>query len=205
MPSQPFLVPFLVLISFLSLLLQIIELGADHHQEPEAPRAEEAAQEGGGESSAAPAEEQQGQKGYENEEWYQKWLRRQKNKGRQIIEIGVDRSQEEAKAQEAEDPSAERRLDPDDKKIYTFKQLSAKYKGHFPDDEIKAYWDSDCKVPEDGDAGQEAEKSEVTDQKGEGEEAKPADSEKKGYEQEGWYQKWLRRQANKNRQIIEIG
>merc|ERR1719277_2324651 len=80
----------------------------------------------------------------------------------------------------------ERRRDPDDGKVYGWDDLMVKYKGHFSDEEIKAYWDSDCKVLA----------------AGEKEDPEPP---RKPYEQEEWYQKWLRRQQNKNRQIIEIG
>merc|ERR1712139_569217 len=99
-------------------------------QEPEPPPTEEqpqeasqggnAAQEMEGEQAASKDVEHQSQKSYENEEWYQKWLRRQKNKGRQIIEIGADRD----RAPEVEDPSVERRLDPDDGNVYTFLQIT---------------------------------------------------------------------------------
>jgi len=89
---------------------------------------------------------------HQNEEWYQKWLRRQKNKPRQIIEIGVDRPQEPPKEEEKNweaTPAAE--------------TGSAEVEEHH------------------------------------------AEPEKKAYEQEEWYQKWLRRQANKDRKIIQIG
>ena len=36
-----------------------------------------------------------------------------------------------------EDPSVEKRFDPDDKKVYSFKRIQAKYKGHFSDAEIQ--------------------------------------------------------------------
>merc|ERR1712100_398508 len=85
-----------------------------------------------------------GRKSYENEEWYQKWLRRQKNKPRQIIEIGNDRPPEPEKQEEPK---------------------------------------------------KEEPKTEET----------AAAERRKSYENEEWYQKWLRRQKNKPRQIIEIG
>lgn len=195
---------------------QVIELGVEKPQEQDGSQKEaQASQEVETTASPSSQPEEAGKRGYENEEWYQKWLRRQKNKGREIIEIGVEKPQE---PEEPEDPAAERRLDPDDSKIYTWSAICRKYKGHFPDDEIKAYWENDCKVEANGEtaaASSETEqKEEATDQKAEDVttneasdnwEATPSEPEKKPYEQEEWYQKWLRRQANKDRKIIEIG
>jgi len=160
-----------------------------------------------------------GRSSYENEEWYQKWLRRQEHRPRKIIYIGGDQPQTSQKEQEGEphcsddrekheasekkeedDKEGERgdqkqveeeeqRRDPDDGKVYTWEQLTAKYKGHFPDEEILSYWDSECKPLAPGESA----------------DPEPRQSERKKYEQEEWYQKWLRRQQNKNRQIIEIG
>eukprot|EP00747_Dinoflagellata_sp_TGD_P169682 gnl/TRDRNA2_/TRDRNA2_199309_c0_seq1.p1 gnl/TRDRNA2_/TRDRNA2_199309_c0~~gnl/TRDRNA2_/TRDRNA2_199309_c0_seq1.p1 ORF type:complete len:325 (+),score=62.24 gnl/TRDRNA2_/TRDRNA2_199309_c0_seq1:72-977(+) len=41
--------------------------------------------------------------------------------------------------------SEELRVDPDDGKSYTLAGLTAKYKDHFPDAEIKTYWREDCR------------------------------------------------------------
>mmetsp|Transcript_112683 Transcript_112683/g.224121 ORF Transcript_112683/g.224121 Transcript_112683/m.224121 type:complete len:614 (+) Transcript_112683:141-1982(+) len=121
-------------------------------------------------------------KEYENEEWYQKWLRRQQNKNRQIVDIG--KPQEPEKVDENSD---EKRVCPDDGKTYTFKELMAAYSKEYNADDLKAYWRT-CK--------KEGEKVE---------EAPKQEEKEHPHQHEEWYQKWLRRQQNKNRQIIEIG
>lgn len=68
----------------------------------------------------------------------------------------------------------------------------AKYKDHFSSDEITAYWRSDCKPLAPGESDEPLPRQDPAPQR-------------KSYENEEWYQKWLRRQQNKNRQIIEIG
>eukprot|EP00747_Dinoflagellata_sp_TGD_P132970 gnl/TRDRNA2_/TRDRNA2_175140_c6_seq8.p1 gnl/TRDRNA2_/TRDRNA2_175140_c6~~gnl/TRDRNA2_/TRDRNA2_175140_c6_seq8.p1 ORF type:complete len:737 (-),score=218.44 gnl/TRDRNA2_/TRDRNA2_175140_c6_seq8:108-2243(-) len=115
-------------------------------QQPQQPVAEEKPQE-----SREQEQPQEEKKSYEQEEWYQKWLRRQKNKGRQIIEIGANRQQEEVESQQAT-------------------------------------------AHEEEEAREEPVKEEEEPQK-----------QEHPHQQEEWYQKWLRRQANKNRQIIQIG
>lgn len=205
---------------------KIIYIGSDQPQEQQ-EKAEEREQkqdeadtgESGNGSAAVP--EEAGRKSYENEEWYQKWLRRQKNKGRQIIELGADRASDQdheptppqqassssvnppqevgAGGGDGEAPvldgtdvqaTAEKRKDPDDGKWYSFDGLTVKYKGHFSDDEIMAWWNDECKSLAPGETA---------------EPSSPQQPDRKAYENEEWYQKWLRRQSNKNRQIIEIG
>jgi len=199
-------------------------------------------------SAQTKADQADGHKSYENEEWYQKWLRRQQNRhepaedpgsGMQPtavpatsessetrvqaplvetdtamgsatevaasidtapVDIGPvagadaapaasgatvgDAMPTEASAGAASD--GERKRDPDDGKVYSLSGCMAKYRGHFTDEEIAGYWKTDCKPLV----------------QGESEDTKPPP---KPYEQEEWYQKWLRRQQNKSRQIIEIG
>ncbi|CAE7332553.1 unnamed protein product [Symbiodinium sp. KB8] len=133
---------------------------------------------------------------HENEEWYQKWLRRQKNQPSHVIDIGAPQPQastQDVAASSSGDPQAsssssaeEKRVCPDDGKTYTFDELKKAYAGEYSDEDLKAYW-RDAMAP----PGAPVEK--------------PAESKKEDYKQEEWYQKWLRRQQNKNRQIIEIG
>lgn len=42
-------------------------------------------------------------------------------------------------------PAAERRVDPDDNKAYTWDELRQRYLGMFSDVELKEYWEKDCK------------------------------------------------------------
>ncbi|CAE7395955.1 unnamed protein product [Symbiodinium sp. CCMP2592] len=42
-------------------------------------------------------------------------------------------------------PAAERRVDPDDNKAYTWEELRQRYLGMFSDVELTEYWDKDCK------------------------------------------------------------
>lgn len=42
--------------------------------------------------------------------------------------------------------SGERRVDPDDNKLYTWEELRARYRGMFSDREVLDYWNKDCKV-----------------------------------------------------------
>lgn len=142
---------------------KIIYIGGDQPQQEEEKQeeSESAPQESETEVQHQPQEER---KSYENEEWYQKWLRRQKNKNRQIIEIGVDKPKEpEPQSQEPDSGG------PDDTNGWAEEQ-------HETQESQQAH-----------------------------EETHTAEPEKKSYENEEWYQKWLRRQANKNRQIITIG
>lgn len=165
---------------------------------PEQPTLEEAS------PSAAPVEDQP-LHAHENEEWYQKWLRRQRNQPSHTVEIGAPpaaassappsaaplrpdaasaSSASAAEAAETIDPSEEQRVCPDDGKTYTFSELQEAYKGEYSEEDLKGYWRDAMILP-----GGE----------------KVAETSKEDYKQEEWYQKWLRRQQNKNRQIIEIG
>eukprot|EP00812_Abedinium_dasypus_P010397 NODE_4018_length_718_cov_298.315234.p2 GENE.NODE_4018_length_718_cov_298.315234~~NODE_4018_length_718_cov_298.315234.p2 ORF type:complete len:153 (+),score=48.75 NODE_4018_length_718_cov_298.315234:3-461(+) len=135
---------------------------------------------------------------HQNEEWYQKWLRRQENKNRQIIDIGKPQEPEAppvaelpASCSAAEGDTVDgiegvRRVCPDDGKEYTFEELKVAFAGEYSAEDLQAYWRDTMKPP-----GQESQSS--------------AETGRKGYEHEEWYQKWLRRQKNKDRQIIEIG
>ncbi|CAE7563689.1 unnamed protein product [Symbiodinium pilosum] len=137
---------------------------------------------------------------HENEEWYQKWLRRQKNQPSHVIDIGAPQPQAstQAAASSSSDPQVssaeavptssaeERRVCPDDGKTYTFDELKKAYAGQYSEEDLTAYWRDAMATP-----GTAADK--------------PPESKKEDYKQEEWYQKWLRRQQNKNRQIIEIG
>lgn len=173
---------------------QIIDLCAPKQEEPEESQEEPKEQKAEEEQEYTPEEwaawekeqeeerkkKEQEPKPYENEEWYQKWLRRQKNKGRQIIEIGGPQEQTEQKAEEEQE--------------YTAEEWAA--------------WEKEQKANEEGGKAQATEEKGEADQATESkwtEETQQAEPEKKPYEQEEWYQKWLRRQANKPRQIIEIG
>eukprot|EP00913_Durusdinium_trenchii_P035452 g33178.t1 len=129
---------------------------------------------------------------HENEEWYQKWLRRQRNQPNHVIEIGPpdapaasstssNDSGAKASSSAPADP-LEKRVCPDDGKIYTFEELKVAYASEYSEEDLKGYWRDAMAV-----AGA------------------PSDAKKDDYKQEEWYQKWLRRQQNKNRQIIEIG
>eukprot|EP00435_Cladocopium_sp_Y103_P067694 s58_g30.t1 len=165
---------------------------------PEQPTLEEASP-----SAKAPAEDQP-LHAHENEEWYQKWLRRQRNQPSHVVEIGAPpaaassappsaaplrpdassaSSASTAEVAEAIDPS-EQRVCPDDGKTYAFEELQEAYKGEYSEEDLKGYWRDAMVIP----GG-----------------ATPAETSKEDYKQEEWYQKWLRRQQNKNRQIIEIG
>jgi len=145
-------------------------------------------------------------KSYEQEEWYQKWLRRQKNKGRQIIEIGVDRPKEPEQqpsqaAASSEDPPETwegKRLDPDSGQTFTFAEYNERFSGEFTEEERRAYWKDAMTKVEDGPEKPAAEGTAA-------ESAPASEPAKSPHENEEWYQKWLRRQASKNRQIIEIG
>merc|ERR1712224_658239 len=59
----------------------------------------------------------------EEQEWYQKWLRRQENKP-------INWAAEWKHNGEAIDPE-EKRQNPEDKEYYTFEELKKKYKGEF--------------------------------------------------------------------------
>jgi len=134
---------------------------------------------------------------HQKEEWYQKWLRRQETKGRQVVEIGQPPDAEDVQISKGADhenepsvthqnvDSSEKRVCPDDGKKYTFEELQAAFGKEYTAEDLKSYWRDAMKV--------------------EGAEVAPPEPATKGYEHEEWYQKWLRRQKNKSRQIIEIG
>lgn len=134
---------------------------------------------------------------HQKEEWYQKWLRRQENKSRQVVEIGQPPEAEDVQTSKGTDhenePSvthqnvegSEKRVCPDDGKKYTFEELQVAFGKEYTAEDLKSYWKDAMKV--------------------EGAEVAPPEPATKGYEHEEWYQKWLRRQKNKSRQIIEIG
>lgn len=142
-------------------------------------------------------------KPYENEEWYQKWLRRQKNKGRQIIEIGKPQPPPEWH----EPPKDERRLCPDDQKHYSFDELQEAYGKEWSVEDLRGYWRDAMTLP--AASGDDGAPSMPTAAAASEEEAARTPAEtgppERPYEQEEWYQKWLRRQQNKPRQIIQIG
>lgn len=77
----------------------------------------------------------------------------------------------------------EKRVCPDDGKTYTFDELREAYKSEYSEEDLKGYW-RDAMAAMGG---------------------APKPDSKDDYKKEEWYQKWLRRQQNKNRQIIEIG
>lgn len=42
-------------------------------------------------------------------------------------------------------PPSERREDPDDRRTYNFDQIQARYKGKYPAEELRKYWDHNCR------------------------------------------------------------
>merc|ERR1711904_606465 len=121
-------------------------------------------------------QEEERQKPKEEQEWYQKWLRRQENKP-------INWAAEWKDNGEAIDPE-EKRQNPEDKEYYTFEEIKKKYKGEFDDKECETFWRKECR-PE-----------WVVDEERKYKEWQEAERAKPKEEQE-WYQKWLRRQENK--------
>merc|ERR1711920_576165 len=112
----------------------------------------------------------------EEQEWYQKWLRRQENK---IINWAADWKDDGGPI----DPE-EKRRDPSDKEFYTFEAVKKKYGIEFKPEELEKYWRKDMK-PE-----WVIEEEKKYKEAMEWERAKPK-------EEQEWYQKWLRRQENR--------
>merc|ERR1719311_1829438 len=113
----------------------------------------------------------------EEQEWYQKWLRRQENRPKRWMgPIWQDDG-------EAIDPN-EKRRDPHDGEYLTFAEIGARYAKDFKEEEIESYWRTEMK-PE------WVVKEEEDRKRWEQEErAKPK-------EEQEWYQKWLRKQENR--------
>lgn len=128
---------------------------------------------------------------YENEEWYQKWLRRQKSRPRQVVEIGKPKENNVGQEQHSADSNMkapEEEKDEDDEWYQNWVQKQARRPRNI------IYLDRPQPAEEElVDEGQAQEALETSQQ-----------PEKKSYENEEWYQKWLRRQKNKPRQIIDI-
>jgi len=185
---------------------QIIEIGGADRVHESTPEAANNTSDGLDkiEEPATPAST----KSHENEEWYQKWLRRQQNKGRQIIEIGQPRQEESAPQEQIilEPGVAEqKRINPEDGKAYTLAELISHCKGAYTDVEMKAYFLKDCKPSGESVSSSSAGKpAEVAEAEAETQKQEP-EKQEHPHQNEEWYQKWLRRQQNKPRQIIEIG
>lgn len=160
-------------------------------------------------------------KAYEHEEWYQKWLRRQENKPRKIIYLGG--SSNEASTAPVGDEN-EKRVDKDSGKVYTLSEFKAEFEKVYSEAQIRDYWRDACTPVSKDDAAQpgktDATTSHETEAAVDGEhvasKSQAADSTeqdpiatgpdgRKNYEHEEWYQKWLRRQENKARQIVSLG
>lgn len=150
------------------------------------------------------------QKSYENEEWYQKWLRRQKNKPRQIIEIGAgarrsadsaESAKVEVEAKQAESTILPTNAPPvaaEDRAAYEHEEWYQKW--------LRRQKNKGREIVEIGTKRQQDPlPSSVAESAPEDAREGEAAPHERTYENEEWYQKWLRRQANKNRQIIEIG
>merc|ERR1711972_958899 len=112
----------------------------------------------------------------EEQEWYQKWLRRQENRP------GVWANWKEP--EDAEIDENEQREDPDDKEWRNYKQTKEKYAKEFKPEEIETYWRKTMKP--------EWKVKEEEDKK-----AHEAAERAKPKEEQEWYQKWLRRQENR--------
>jgi len=112
----------------------------------------------------------------EEQEWYQKWLRRQENK---IVNWAADWKDDGGPI----DPQ-EMRIDSADKEYYTFEQVKKKYASEFKPEEVESYWRKAMKPQW------------VVEEEAKYKEAMEWERQKPKEEQE-WYQKWLRRQENR--------
>merc|ERR1719329_1430707 len=112
----------------------------------------------------------------EEQEWYQKWLRRQENKPKNWAADWKDDGG-------PIDPE-EKRRNPDDKEHYSFAEIKQKYASRFKPEEVEAFWRKEMKPLW------------VVEEEGRFKEALDWERAKPKEEQE-WYQKWLRRQENK--------
>merc|ERR1712096_161269 len=81
-------------------------------------------------------EEEERSKPKEEQEWYQKWLRKQENNPK----IWTT----EWKDDQPIDPN-EKRRNPEDKEYYTFEETKSKYAKEFKDEEIESFWRKDMK------------------------------------------------------------
>merc|ERR1712185_874019 len=81
-------------------------------------------------------EEEERAKPKEEQEWYQKWLRKQENKPK----IWTTEWKDDAPI----DPN-EKRRNPEDKEWYNFDEMKAKYVKDFNDEEIEKYWRREMK------------------------------------------------------------
>merc|ERR1719420_2563108 len=112
----------------------------------------------------------------EEQEWYQKWLRRQENRPMAPTNEWKD-------SKDPIDPN-EQRFCPEDKDWHTFEEIKKKFEKEYKPDEIETYWRRECKPEWVWQQEQDAKKWEE-------------DERKKPKEEQEWYQKWLRRQENR--------
>lgn len=89
-------------------------------------------------------EEAERAKPKEEQEWYQKWLRRQENRPG-FADKWKAKEEEEADTPELYEG---KKIDPDDKKQYSFEELKQRYAKEFGDEDIKKYWKKDMKWTE---------------------------------------------------------
>merc|ERR1712025_50304 len=77
------------------------------------------------------------QKPKEEQEWYQKWLRRQENKP-------INWAAEWKDDGSPIDPE-EKRQNPEDKEYYTYEEVKKKYAKEYKPDELESFWRKNCR------------------------------------------------------------